>query len=104
MSGSEIPTEEAELSSADEFKRVKGSEGRFKVKKKKISAVVIRKTSPLKNVSGALKQPQKLLAPAQELNPIEQVIKSLGNIVSLLEDRNSLLKKQSDKSRERISK
>ena len=98
MSGSEIPTEEAELLT-DEFKRVKGSEGRFKIKKKKISAAVIRKTSPLKNISGALEAPQKLLAPAQELNPIEQVIKSLGNIVSLLEDRNSLLKKQSDKSR-----
>ena len=98
MSGSKIPTEEAEVIT-DEFKRVKGKEGRFKVKKKKISVGDIRKTSPLKNIGSATEAPQKLLAPAKELSPIEEIIKSLGNIVSLLQERNSLLKKQSNRAR-----
>ena len=98
MSGSKIPTEEAEVIT-DEFKRVKGKEGRFKVKKKKISVGSIRKTSPLKNIGSATEAPQKLLAPAKELSPIEEIIKSLGNIVSLLQERNSLLKKQSNRAR-----
>ena len=50
MSGSEIPTEEAELIT-NEFKRVKGREGRFKVIKKKISVGDIRRTGPLKGLN-----------------------------------------------------
>ena len=98
MSGSKIPTEEAEVIT-NEFKRVKPKEGRFKVKKKKISVSSIRKTSSLKNIGDVTEAPQKLLAPAKELSPIEEIVKSLGNIVSLLQERNSLLKKQSNRAR-----
>ena len=65
MSGSKIPTEEAEVIT-NEFKRVKGREGRFKVIKKKISVGDIRRTGPLKGLNLVQENPQKLLAPAKE--------------------------------------
>ena len=104
MSGSEIPTEEAELIT-NEFKRVKGREGRFKVIKKKLSVGDIRKSSPLKGLGAVQENPQKLLAPAKEeeqLGPIDSIIKSLSNIVKILQERNSLLKKQKARDRKNL--
>ena len=104
MSGSEIPTEEAEVIT-NEFKRVKPKEGRFKVKKKKISVGDIRKSGPLKGLGEVQENPQKLLAPAKEeeqLGPIDSIIKSLSNIVKILQERNSLLKKQRERNRKAL--
>ena len=101
MSGSEIPTEEAEVIT-NEFKRVKGKEGRFKVKKKKISVGDIRKSSPLKGLGSVKESPQKLLAPAEEVGPVESIIKSLSNIVEILKERNSLIKKQQERNRKNL--
>ena len=104
MSGSEIPTEEAEVIT-NEFKRVKSKEGRFKVKKKKISVGDIRKSGPLKGLGEVQENPQKLLAPAKEeeqLGPIDSIIKSLSNIVKILQERNSLLKKQKARDRKNL--
>ena len=104
MSGSEIPTEEAEVIT-NEFKRVKPKEGRFKVKKKKITVGNIRKSGPLKGLGAVQESPQKLLAPAKEeeqLGPIDSIIKSLSNIVKILQERNSLLKKQRERNRKAL--
>ena len=104
MSGSEIPTEEAELIT-NEFKRVKGREGRFKVIKKKISVGDIRRTGPLKGLNLVQENPQKLLAPAKEeeqLGPIDSIIKSLSNIVKILQERNKLLRTQKEKNRKNL--
>ena len=101
MSGSKIPTEEAEVIT-NEFKRVKGREGRFKVIKKKISVGDIRRTGPLKGLDLVQENPQKLLAPAKEqkkLSPIDSIIESLSNIVKILQERNKLFKKQQEKNR-----
>ena len=104
MSGSEIPTEEAELIT-NEFKRVKGREGRFKVIKKKISVGDIRRTGPLKGLNLVQENPQKLLAPAKEqqkLSPIDSIIESLSNIVKILQERNKLLRTQKEKNRKNL--
>ena len=96
-----IPTEEIEAL-RENFQKVKRKTGRFKVKKKKISVANIRKTSPLKALGAVKEDPQKLLAPAkeeEELGPIDTIIKSLSSIVQILQERNSLLKKQREKNR-----
>ena len=96
-----IPTEEIEAL-RENFQKVKRKTGRFKVKKKKISVANIRKTSPLKRLGAVKEDPQKLLAPAkeeEELGPIDTIIKSLSSIVQILQERNSLLKKQREKNR-----
>ena len=94
MSKSNIPTEESELIT-NEFKRVKSKKGRFKVKKKKISVDSIRKTSAVGRIGGGIKPEQKLLGPAKEVGPIDDIISSLANIVTILRERNSLFKKKS---------
>ena len=104
MSGSKIPTEETEILT-EEFKKVKRKTGRFKVKKKKISVGDIRKSGPLKGLGEVQENPQKLLAPAKEeeqLGPIDSIIKSLSNIVKILQERNSLLKKQKARDRKNL--
>lgn len=98
MAKSNIPTEESELVT-NEFKRVKSKKGRFKVKKKKINATSIRKTSSVGRIGSGISPDQKLLGPAKEVGPIDQIVNSLANIVIILRDRNSLLKKKSNLDR-----
>lgn len=101
MTGANIPAEEDELI-VGEFKRVKRSSGRFKVKKKKIKAGDIRRTSSVSRLRGVTEPPQKLLAPAKEeaeKGPLDKIVESLNNIVQILKDRNSLLKKRSEVER-----
>ena len=64
MSDSKIPTEETEILT-EEFKKVKRKTGRFKVKKKKITAQDIKSSPSIGKSIGAV-EPQKLLAPAEE--------------------------------------
>ena len=105
MSDSKIPTEETEVLT-DEFKKVKRKTGRFKVKKKKITAQDIKSSPSIgKSIGGA--GPQKLLAPAEEEpedSPIDKIIKSLDNIVALLVERNSLFKSQAEALRKQKEK
>ena len=58
-----------------------------------------------KSIGGV--EPQKLLAPAEEEpeeSPIDKIIKSLDNIVSLLVERNSLFKSQAEALRKQKEK
>ena len=105
MSGSKIPTEETEILT-EEFKKVKRKTGRFKVKKKKITAEDIKSSPSIgKSITGV--EPQKLLAPAEEApaeSPIDKIIKSLDNIIGLLAERNSLFKSQAEALRKQKEK
>ena len=105
MSGSKIPTEETEILT-EEFKKVKRKTGRFKVKKKKITAQDIKSSPSIGKSIGAV-EPQKLLAPAEEApaeSPIDKIIKSLDNIIGLLAERNSLFKSQAEALRKQKEK
>jgi len=106
MSDSSIPTEEIEILT-DEFKRVKRNTGRFKVKKKKIKAQDIQKTSPLGKLKGVTQAPQKLLPPAKEepeKSPIDDIIASLNNIIDLLKSQNTLIKDTAEAQRKKSEK
>ena len=105
MSDSKIPTEETEILT-EEFKKVKRKTGRFKVKKKKITAQDIKSSPSIGKSIGAV-EPQKLLAPAEEepqKSPIDKIISSLDNIVALLVERNSLFKSQAEALRKQKEK
>ena len=105
MSDSKIPTEETEILT-EEFKKVKRKTGRFKVKKKKITAQDIKSSPSIGKSIGAV-EPQKLLAPAEEepqKSPIDKIISSLDNIVELLVERNSLFKSQAEALRKQKEK
>jgi len=105
MSDSKIPTEETEILT-EEFKKVKRKTGRFKVKKKKITAQDIKSSPSIGKSIGAV-EPQKLLAPAEEEpaeSPIDKIIKSLDNIIGLLAERNSLFKSQAEALRKQKEK
>ena len=93
MAKSNIPTEESELVT-NEFKRVKSKKGRFKVKKKKINSTSIRKSSSVGRIGSGVNPEQKLLGSAKEVGPIDDIISSLSNIVTILRERNSLFKKR----------
>ena len=100
-----IPTEEIEAL-RENFQKVKRKTGRFKVKKKKITAQDIKSSPSIgKSIGGV--EPQKLLAPAEEEpeeSPIDKIIKSLDNIVELLVERNSLFKSQAEALRKQKEK
>ena len=106
MSDSSIPTEEIEILT-DEFKRVKRNTGRFKVKKKKIKAQDIQKSSALGKLKGVTQAPQKLLPPAKEepeKSPIDDIIASLNNIIDLLKSQNTLIKDTAEAQRKKSEK
>ena len=106
MADSAMPTEEVEILT-DEFKRVKRNTGRFKVKKKKIKVEDIQKTSPLGKIKGVTESPQKLLPAAKEepeKSPIDDIIKSLDNIIEILKNQNSLIKETAEEDRKRKEK
>ena len=106
MTDSNIPIEEDQLLT-EEFKRVKRNTGRFKVKKKKISANDIVKTSSLGRLKGVTEPPQKLLPAAKEepeKSPIDDIIKSLDNIIEILKNQNSLIKETAEEDRKKKEK
>jgi hypothetical protein len=103
MSGSKIPAEEDQLI-REEFKRVKRNTGRFKIKKKKITASDIKKSinSNAKKISAG--SSFGLLPPGKEDGPLDKILKSLDNIIGLLKQQNLLLKKQDELDRKRREK
>jgi len=106
MTDSNIPIEEDQLLT-EEFKRVKRNTGRFKVKKKKISANDIVKTSSLGRLKGVTEPPQKLLPAAKEepeKSPIDDIIKSLDNIIEILKNQNTLIKETAEEDRKKKEK
>jgi len=108
MTKKSLPTEEVELIT-DEWKRVKGKKGRFKVTKKKITAESIKKGS----ATGGIKiNSQKLLAggikpqlalpsgsPGQGNNPLTEISNSLSEIIKNLVLLNKLTKQSADSKR-----
>ena len=106
MSKSKIPTEEAELIT-DEWKRVKGKKGRFKVTKKKITSQSFKKGSAtgvnLKN-KGLLPGTSLLaLPPADDSKPgkgiLSEITEVLDDILKILTDQNNLAKKLAERNR-----
>jgi hypothetical protein len=109
MSKSRIPREEDELI-VNEFKRVKGKTGRFKLKSKKISTDKFISRTPVK-----VSKDKYLLTGKVSLNQVDTEIKkekkdpllenviiirkSLQNIVSLIETENKINKDNYDKER-----
>ena len=117
MTQSKIPVEEVELIT-NEYKRLKGKKGagRFGVKKKKINtqnfgvAKFSLATKKIKTQNLIPSKPQMLLPPSKEMgvkgvgkdNAITVIIKSLGNIIKILNSSLALEKKNAEK--DRISK
>lgn len=100
MTGSKIPVEEDQLIQ-EEFKRVRRNTGRFKIKKKKITAGDIKKSrnNNAKKISAG--SSFGLLPPGKEDGPLDKILKSLDNIIGLLKEQNLLLKKQDELDRKR---
>lgn len=100
MSSSKIPVEEDQLIQ-EEFKRVRRNTGRFKIKKKKITAGDIKKSknSSAKKISAG--SSFGLLPAGKEDGPLDKILKSLDNIIGLLKEQNLLLKKQDELDRKR---
>ena len=106
MAKTKIPTEETELIT-DEWKRVKGKKGRFKVTKKKITAQSIRKGS----ATGVNFNKQKLLTGVKPLalspsldkmsgkSDIGEIKDILSEIVKNLVDQNKLARDKAEKDR-----
>ena len=103
MSGSKIPAEEDQLIQ-EEFKRVKRNTGRFKIKKKKITAGDIKKSRNTNAKKISAGSSFGLLPPGKEEGPLDKILKSLDNIIGLLKDQNLLLKKQDELDRKRREK
>jgi len=103
MAKTQIPTEEAELLT-NEYKKIRGKKGRFKVKKitadsfKKGSAVGIN----LGKQKALIGKPQLALPPADKMtggNDIKEIIDALAEIIKSLTSQNKLAKDSAEKSR-----
>lgn len=113
MTNAQIPVEEDELI-RDEFKRIRGKEGRFKVKKKKITAQDIKFTRP---ISSIVKYNKSISALSKSLPSTEEdggekkesnISKDVGdNLKSINETLDKILKSfltQSNADRKRREK
>jgi len=103
MAKTQIPTEEAELLT-NEYKKIRGKKGRFKVKKitsdsfKKGSAVGIN----LGKQKALIGKSQLALPPADKMtggNHIKEIIDALAEIIKSLTSQNKLAKDSAEKSR-----
>lgn len=103
MAKTQIPTEEAELLT-NEYKKIRGKKGRFKVKKitadsfKKGSAVGIN----LGKQNALVGKPQLALPPADKMtggSDIKEIIDALAEIIKSLTSQNKLAKDSAEKSR-----
>ena len=117
MAKKKIPTEEVELVT-DEWKRVKGKKGRFKVTKKKITSQSIKKGSATgikinttNILTGATGGSQLALPPAKEVadnltgkNDLTGIQNALNDIIASLTEQNSLSKKQDELNRKNKEK
>lgn len=109
MSGTKIPTEEVELLT-NEWKRVKGKVGRFKIKNKKITADNIGTTGPIRvskqqfflagKVSIPEPTPTSVVGQDDGLRKnLDAIKKSLFSIAELLTSQNKLFEKDAEKQR-----
>lgn len=111
MISTSIPTEEIELLT-NEYKRVKGKVGRFKVKSRKLNADNIKATGPIRISKDQFFLAGKVSVPdvkgTDEKQPAEtsdfkkdiQIIRSsLENISALLTDQNKILQKNYEAQR-----
>ena len=103
MAKTQIPTEEAELLT-NEYKKIRGKKGRFKVKKitsdsfKKGSAVGIN----LGKQKALIGKSQLALPPADKMiggSDIKEIIDALAEIIKSLTSQNKLAKDSAEKSR-----
>ena len=103
MAKTQIPTEEAELLT-NEYKKIRGKKGRFKVKKitsdsfKKGSAVGINLGKQKSLIGDSL----KALPPADKMtggSDIKEIIDALAEIIKSLTSQNKLAKDSAEKSR-----
>ena len=103
MAKTQIPTEEAELLT-NEYKKIRGKKGRFKVKKitadsfKKGSAVGVN----LGKQKALIGKPLKALPPADKMtggSDIKEIIDALAEIIKSLTSQNKLAKDSAEKSR-----
>ena len=103
MAKTQIPTEEAELLT-NEYKKIRGKKGRFKVKKitadsfKKGSAVGIN----LGKQKALIGKSQLALPPADKMtggSDIKEIIDALAEIIKSLTSQNKLAKSSAEKSR-----
>ena len=94
---------------ADEFKRIKGKVGRFKINKKKLQTGNVSPLKSAKNfVTGATEPPQKLLPPGAPQRPkrkatleenVAAIRKSVESILKIMENQFSMLRKQLETDR-----
>lgn len=100
MTGAKIPVDEDVLL-RDEFKRVKGKVGRFKVKSKKIGADSFKSKSPLILRPKQLSLGKKVLTDVSSIktNIFTNILSSLDNIIKLLEQQNVDAKKSAENDR-----
>jgi len=103
MAKTQIPTEEAELLT-NEYKKIRGKKGRFKVKK--ITAQSLKKGSAVGVNLGKQKalvgKPQLALPPADKMtggSDIKEIIDALAEIIKSLTGQNKLAKDSAEKSR-----
>ena len=103
MAKTQIPTEEAELLT-NEYKKIRGKKGRFKVKK--ITAQSLKKGSAVGINLGKQKaligKPQLALPPADKMtggSDIKEIIDALAEIIKSLTSQNKLAKDSAEKSR-----
>ena len=103
MAKTQIPTEEAELLT-NEYKKIRGKKGRFKVKK--ITAQSLKRGSAVGVNLGKQKalvgKPQLALPPADKMtggSDIKEIIDALAEIIKSLTSQNKLAKDSSEKFR-----
>ena len=103
MAKTQIPTEEAELLT-NEYKKIRGKKGRFKVKK--ITAQSLKRGSAVGVNLGKQKalvgKPQLALPPADKMtggSDIKEIIDALAEIIKSLTGQNKLAKDSAEKSR-----
>jgi hypothetical protein len=112
MSGSNIPSEEAELLT-NEWKRVKGKVGRFRIRKKNVNTEGFGGGGPLAIRTGSFfvaqkvafpektEQDTKLVGLAAIAEDIAAIRKSVESIVDLMTQQFSTLRKQMEQDRRR---
>ena len=103
MAKTQIPTEEAELLT-NEYKKIRGKKGRFKVKK--ITAQSLKRGSAVGVNLGKQKalvgKPLKALPPADKMtggSDIKEIIDALAEIIKSFTSQNKLAKDSAEKSR-----
>lgn len=104
MGDNKIPREE-QILLQDEFKRVKGNVGRFKIKRKKITAENIGVTGPVRVSSEKFYLTSKAIIPepaissAESSEDIKDISGAIDKILKSLTEQNKLTKKKADEDR-----